>query len=73
VDRLPNFGLHAGRISHGTQAAHRRGDTGARQVNYLGRTFTPEFKEDALRFAVEEGKGLSEMAAHLATVRSQRP
>jgi transposase len=36
----------------------------------LRRTFTPQFKKDAVRLVTEEGKSLSEVAAHLGIARS---
>src|SRR5437762_13204521 len=34
------------------------------------RTFTPQFKKDAVHLAVEEGKSLTEVATHLGIARS---
>ena len=34
------------------------------------RTFTPQFKRDAVRLVTEEGKSLTEVAAHLGIARS---
>src|SRR5262249_5118358 len=36
----------------------------------LRRTFTPEFKKDAVRLVTEEGKSLTEVATHLGIARS---
>src|SRR5262249_7222526 len=36
----------------------------------LRRTFTPQFKKDAVRLVTEEGKTLTEVAAHLGIARS---
>jgi len=36
----------------------------------LRRTFTPQFKKDALRLVTEEGKSLNEVATHLGIARS---
>lgn len=42
-----------------------------KQTNRLRRTFTPQFKKDALRAVVEEGKSLTEVTAHLGVTRSR--
>jgi transposase len=34
------------------------------------RTFTPQFKRDAVRLVVDEGKSLTEVATHLGIARS---
>src|SRR2546426_168612 len=34
------------------------------------RTFTPQFKKDAVHLVVEEGKSLTEVATHLGIARS---
>ena len=36
----------------------------------LRRTFTPQFKKDAVRLVTEEGKSLTEVASHLGIARS---
>ena len=36
----------------------------------LRRTFTPQFKKDAVRLVTEEGKSLTEVATHLGIARS---
>ena len=34
------------------------------------RTFTPQFKRDAVRLVVDEGKSITEVATHLGIARS---
>ncbi len=41
-----------------------------KQTTRLRRTFTPQFKKDAVRLVTEEGKSLTEVAAHLGIARS---
>jgi transposase-like protein len=36
-----------------------------KEATRLRRTFTPQFKKDAVRLVVEKGKSLTEVAAHL--------
>ena len=38
-----------------------------KETTRLRRTFTPQFKKDAVRLVVEEGKSLTEVAAHEQT------
>src|SRR6185436_7088147 len=42
----------------------------AKGTTRLRRTFTPQFKKDAVRLVVEEGKSLTEVSAHLGIARS---
>ena len=42
----------------------------AKASTRLRRTFTPQFKKDAVRLVTEEGKSLNEVAAHLGIARS---
>jgi transposase len=41
-----------------------------KQATRLRRTFTPQFKKDAVRLVTEEGKSLTEVATHLGIARS---
>jgi transposase len=41
-----------------------------KETTRLRRTFTPQFKKDAVRLVTEEGKSLTEVAAHLGIARS---
>jgi transposase-like protein len=41
-----------------------------KETTRLRRTFTPQFKKDAVRLVVEEGKNLTEVATHLGIARS---
>jgi transposase len=41
-----------------------------KETTRLRRTFTPQFKKDAVRLVVEEGKSLTEVATHLGIARS---
>ena len=41
-----------------------------KETTGLRRTFTPQFKKDAVRLVVAEGKRLTEVAAHLGIARS---
>src|SRR5919108_2510376 len=41
-----------------------------RGTTRLRRTFTPQFKKDAVRLVIEEGKSLTEVATHLGIARS---
>ena len=40
------------------------------ETTRIRRTFTPQFKKDAVRLVVEEGKSLTEVATHLGIARS---
>ena len=41
-----------------------------RQPTRVRRTFTPQFKRDAVRLVVDEGKSITEVATHLGIARS---
>src|SRR2546423_1137863 len=41
-----------------------------KETTRLRRTFTPQFKKDAVRLVIEEGKSLTEVATHLGIARS---
>ena len=41
-----------------------------KETTRLRRTFTPQFKKDALRLVIEEGKSITEVATHLGIARS---
>jgi transposase len=41
-----------------------------RQPTRVRRTFTPQFKKDAVRLVTEEGKSVNEVATHLGIARS---
>jgi transposase len=41
-----------------------------KETTRLRRTFTPQFKKDAVRLVTEEGKSLTEVSAHLGIARS---
>ena len=41
-----------------------------RQPARVRRTFTPQFKRDAVRLVVDEGKSITEVATHLGIARS---
>jgi len=41
-----------------------------KQAARLRRTFAPQFKKDAVRLVTEEGKSLTEVAAHVGIARS---
>ena len=41
-----------------------------KQTTRLRRTFSPQFKKDAVRLVTEEGKNATEVAAHLGIARS---
>src|SRR4029450_10206814 len=42
----------------------------AKAPTRLRRTFSPQFKKDAVRLVVEEGKSVTEVATHLGITRS---
>ena len=44
-----------------------------KETTRLRRTFTPQFKKDAVRLVTEEGKSLTEVATHLGIARSLLP
>ena len=41
-----------------------------REPTRVRRTFTPQFKRDAVRLVVDEGKSITEVATHLGIARS---